>query len=302
MQSLYSGFNYTGGRGKASPFEVCTSCPEDVFDNASPDLRVPQLPWRLQEDWGCERTPTSAYVIVAENEFLRAAITPQWGGKVWSLYHKKDQRQLFFNNPAHQPANIGYRKAWSSGGAEWNWGPGKIGHSVFTESPVWTAVLPTEMGPIVRVWEYDRLNSTVWQVGHVTHVTNVTQVACATQVSHVTYATRAARNRCQHASQAHTLHTLRKLYAGEHAAGRRRALFAGMPLRAVTCRYRWTCCWSTTRSSLTLRSPTRPPPRCPATVGAAAAEPVTSGRMFGDQLIVCLRPAVDRVDVRCDGH
>eukprot|EP00966_Prymnesium_polylepis_P319864 7376289-Prymnesium_polylepis.2 len=75
-----------------------------------------------------------------------------------------DDKQLFFNNPAHQPANIGYRKAWSSGGAEWNWAPGKIGHSVFTESPVWTAVIPTEMGELVRVWEYDRLNGTVWQV------------------------------------------------------------------------------------------------------------------------------------------
>ena len=41
---------------------------------------------------------------------------------------------------------------------------GKIGHSVFSEAPVWTAVLPTERGPVVRVWEYDRLNSSVWQV------------------------------------------------------------------------------------------------------------------------------------------
>lgn len=27
-------------------------------------------------------------VVVLENEYLRAAITPQWGGKIWSLYHK----------------------------------------------------------------------------------------------------------------------------------------------------------------------------------------------------------------------
>jgi hypothetical protein len=67
----------TGGRGSARPFEVCTSCPEDVFDNTSPDLRVPQLPWRLQEDWGCERVASEADVLVAENEYLRAAITPR---------------------------------------------------------------------------------------------------------------------------------------------------------------------------------------------------------------------------------
>ena len=166
--ALFTGFGYKGGHGTPDPFLVTTSCPDDVFDNASPDLRVNQLPWRLQDDWGCEaiqtQNQTDVPVIVAENEVLRAAITPQWGGKVWSLYHKQFERELFFKNPAHQPANIGYRKAWVSGGCEWNWSPGKIGHSVFSESPVWTAVLNTTLGPVVRVWEYDRLNGTVWQV------------------------------------------------------------------------------------------------------------------------------------------
>lgn len=162
--ALWGGYNFTGGRGDPLPFNARTSCPDDVFDNTSPDLRVPKLPWRLQQDWGCERKSTDVDVLVLENAALRAAITTQWGGKVWSLFHKGMKKQLFFNNPAHQPANIGYLKAWSSGGAEWNWAPGKIGHSVFTESPVWTAVLPTRLGPMVRVWEYDRLNGTVWQV------------------------------------------------------------------------------------------------------------------------------------------
>lgn len=162
--SLYTGYNYTGGRGDPISWTVKTSCPEDVFENTMDDLRVPQLPWRLQEDWGCERVQQNVSVLVLENDYLRAAITPQWGGKIWSLYHKKHRRHLIFNNPAHQPANIGYRKAWSSGGCEWNWSPGHVGHSVFTESPVWTAVLETELGPLVRVWEYDRHNSTVWQV------------------------------------------------------------------------------------------------------------------------------------------
>ena len=170
--SVWSGHGWHG-TGQPSPYKVATSCPEDVFENASPDLRVPQLPWRIQEDWGCEAMMTNttgdADVIVLENDVLRAAITPQWGGKIWSLYHKGLKRQIFFNNPAHQPGNIGYRKAWTAGGCEWNWAPGKIGHSVFSESPVWTAIMPTHMGPVVRVWEYDRLNGTVWQVDVLIH-------------------------------------------------------------------------------------------------------------------------------------
>ena len=51
-----------------------------------------------------------------------------------------------------------------SGGCEWNWGPGYIGHSVFTESMVYSARIPTEKGDIIRVWEYDRLNHSTWQV------------------------------------------------------------------------------------------------------------------------------------------
>ena len=141
------------------------NCPDDLFDNTSPDLRVPQLPWNLQDDWGCERESQDVPVIELESETLKASVTTQWGGKVWSLYHKKFDRELFFANPAHQPANIGYRKAWSSGGCEWNWSPGKIGHSVFSESPVYAARIETkEEGDILRVYEYDRLNSTLWQV------------------------------------------------------------------------------------------------------------------------------------------
>ena len=165
--SLWGGdFAYRGGRGDPDPFDLpVQNCPDEFYANQSPDLRVPQLPWRLQNDWGCERTPDSKVpVVVLENAYLRAAITPQWGSKIWSLYHKKEKRQLIYNNPAHQPNNIGYRKAWTSGGAEWNWAPGKIGHSVFSESDSFLAVLDTERGPVVRAWEYDRQNHTVWSV------------------------------------------------------------------------------------------------------------------------------------------
>eukprot|EP00658_Telonema_sp_P-2_P038159 TRINITY_DN2741_c0_g2_i2.p1 TRINITY_DN2741_c0_g2~~TRINITY_DN2741_c0_g2_i2.p1 ORF type:complete len:753 (-),score=124.49 TRINITY_DN2741_c0_g2_i2:115-2373(-) len=163
--SLYGGFNFSGGVGTPTPFYMpVQNCPDELYANESPDLRVPQLPWRLQNDWGCERAPSEVPVIVLENDWLRAAITPQWGSKVWSLYHKKERRQLVYNNPAHQPSNIGYRKAWTSGGAEWNWAPGKIGHSVFSESSSYLAKIQTERGIVVRAWEYDRLNHTVWSV------------------------------------------------------------------------------------------------------------------------------------------
>ena len=159
------GLPWHSGTGTPSPFEMpIQNCPDELYENESEDLRVPQLPWRLQNDWGCEQIPTKVPVVVLENEYLRAAITPQWGSKIWSLYHKKEDRQLIYNNPAHQPSNIGYRKAWTSGGCEWNWAPGKIGHSVFSESPSYLAKIETERGPVIRAWEYDRQNHSVWSV------------------------------------------------------------------------------------------------------------------------------------------
>ena len=50
--------------------------------------------------WGCEREQTAVSVIVAENDVLKAIVTPQWGGKIWSVYHKKLKREFFMRNPA----------------------------------------------------------------------------------------------------------------------------------------------------------------------------------------------------------
>jgi hypothetical protein len=82
----------------------------------------------------------------------------------WSVFDKARNRDWTFANPAHQPANIAVLKSWSSGGIEWNWSPGIIGHSAFAESPAYVGVLNTARGPVVRVWEFDRLNASVFQV------------------------------------------------------------------------------------------------------------------------------------------
>jgi hypothetical protein len=42
--------------------------------------------------------------------------------------------------------------------------PGIIGHSAFSETQVFTAQVETEEGPLVRVYEFDRYNGTLWQV------------------------------------------------------------------------------------------------------------------------------------------
>ncbi|GMH51626.1 hypothetical protein TrST_g11002 [Triparma strigata] len=158
------GFNTGGGRGIKQPFIPDDSAGEDIFDGALEDQRSPQLPYLTQDLWGCEREEGNMDTVVMEDEFLKVTIVPSVSGKVWSIYDKKRNRDVLYNNPAHQPANIGALKAWGAGGSEWNWSPGIIGHSAFSESTLHTARVSTDKGEVVRVFEYDRYNSTVFQV------------------------------------------------------------------------------------------------------------------------------------------
>jgi len=99
-----------------------------------------------------------------ETDDLKVTITPQYAGKVWGIYDKRRNEDLLFANRAHQPANIGALKSWASGGSEWNWSPGIIGHSAFSETQTFLARVDTTRGPMLRVYEFDRYNGTVWQV------------------------------------------------------------------------------------------------------------------------------------------
>lgn len=142
---------------------------DDIFEGAMEDERSPQLPYLTQDQWTCDRVKTSIPVWIMESDELKVTITPQYDGKVWAIYDKVRGKDILYNNKAHQPANIAALKAWSAGGSEWNWSPGIIGHSVFSETQVFMAQVDTERGPILRVYEYDRYNSTVWQVDMMIH-------------------------------------------------------------------------------------------------------------------------------------
>lgn len=159
------GVKIGGGRGTPHPFLPDDSCGDDIFEGAMEDMRSPQLPYLTQDLWDCARTPeTEVDVWVLEDDNLKVIVTPQYAGKVYSIYDKVKGKELLYANKAHQPANIGALKAWAAGGAEWNWSPGIVGHAAWSESTVHMAKLDTPRGPVLRVYEFDRYNGTVWSV------------------------------------------------------------------------------------------------------------------------------------------
>ena len=100
--------------------------------------------------------------IQVENAALRATFYPSLGGRMISLYDKRERRELLFDNPVLQFANLAIRNAWFSGGVEWN-GP-LYGHSLLTCSQVFAGIVQTLRGPLLRLYEFDRALETTWQV------------------------------------------------------------------------------------------------------------------------------------------
>lgn len=120
------------------------------------------LPYQVSDDYDRELQPAELDVLVIENGRLRAVIAPSLGGRLLELKDLTSGRDLVFRNPVFQPANLAALNAWFSGGIEWN---GLIpGHTPFTCAPVFAGVRNTPQGPILRIYEFDRIVEATWQI------------------------------------------------------------------------------------------------------------------------------------------
>jgi hypothetical protein len=120
------------------------------------------LPYQVQDNYDRSQQPGNLSAIFIENDFLKLTLYPELGGRLASIYDKRGQRELLFDNLVFQPANLAVLNAWFSGGIEWN---GLIpGHTPFTCSPVFTAIVETDNGNVLRLYEFDRIREATWQV------------------------------------------------------------------------------------------------------------------------------------------
>ncbi len=102
-----------------------------------------------------------ADVLVLENGRLKAVVAPRSAAGC-SAQGPGDRPRPGVSHPVFQPANLAALNAWFSGGIEWN---GLIpGHTPFTCAPVFAGVRETPQGPILRIYEFDRIVEATWQV------------------------------------------------------------------------------------------------------------------------------------------
>lgn len=120
------------------------------------------LPYRVFDDYDRSQEPGAMDLVTIENGRLRVSVAPQFGGRLMEMRDLKLDRDLVFTNPVFQPANLGALNAWFSGGIEWN---GLIpGHTPFTTAQVFAGIIETERGPVLRIYEFDRIVEATWQV------------------------------------------------------------------------------------------------------------------------------------------
>ena len=120
------------------------------------------LPYQVSDDYDRDQQPGELECLVIENDRLRAVVAPSLGGRLLELKDLQSGRDLVFRNPVFQPANLAALNAWFSGGIEWN---GLIpGHTPFTCAPVFAGVRDTPEGPILRLYEFDRIVEATWQI------------------------------------------------------------------------------------------------------------------------------------------
>lgn len=120
------------------------------------------LPYRVYDDYDRSQAPGTMDLVTIENGRLRVSVAPQFGGRLMEMRDLKLDRDLVFCNPVFQPANLGALNAWFSGGIEWN---GLIpGHAPFTTASVFAGIIETERGPVLRLYEFDRIVEATWQV------------------------------------------------------------------------------------------------------------------------------------------
>lgn len=120
------------------------------------------LPYQVFDNYDRNQTPQVLPIISMDNGRLGLTIAPQFGGRLLSLRDHDRGRDLVFANPVFQPGNLGLLNAWFSGGIEWN---GLVpGHTPVACAPVFVATLETDRGPILRLYEFDRVLEVAWQI------------------------------------------------------------------------------------------------------------------------------------------
>ncbi len=137
--------------------------PQDMLEGFGDYTGFRLLPYTTQNHYGRKLSPLKIKTVVYENDQMKAIFLPEYGGRLYSLYHKPLQRELLTVNPVFQPANLANRNAWFSGGVEWNLG--RYGHTFLTCEDVYFGVVKNKKGDeCLRLYAFERMTKLFYHI------------------------------------------------------------------------------------------------------------------------------------------
>lgn len=120
-------------------------------------------PYRQRNGYTRQLRKKEVQTAVLENRYLKAVFLPEYGGRLWELWDKEQDKNLLYTNDVLRFSNLAVRNAWFSGGVEWN--VGVIGHTPFTTEQMYIARTSDENGnPVLRMYEYERIRNITYQM------------------------------------------------------------------------------------------------------------------------------------------
>jgi tetratricopeptide (TPR) repeat protein len=119
-------------------------------------------PYTMQDDLTDRREVKSYEAVYLENEFLKATVLPELGGRLYSLYDKTDKREVFYRNNVVKYGLVSLRGAWISGGIEFNF---PNGHTTDTVARVsYRTRENTDGSATVIIGDVDQVSEMHWEV------------------------------------------------------------------------------------------------------------------------------------------
>lgn len=155
-------------RAQVRAWEGTITIPTYLLGEEDPNPPFPLVnrhrvyPYTMLDDLTDRREPKTYRALFIENEYLKATVLPEMGGRLYSLYDKVNKREVFYRNNVVKYGLVALRGAWISGGIEYNF---PNGHTVVTVSPISSTLRHNPDGSAaVVVGDVDRVTGMHWEV------------------------------------------------------------------------------------------------------------------------------------------
>jgi tetratricopeptide (TPR) repeat protein len=99
-------------------YELLGENPNPVFHTRYGVAHI--YPYTLQDEIAPIATNKTYRALVLENQYLRVTVLPDLGGRVYSVYDKVSERDVFYKNPVIKFSPLAIRGAFFSGGVEFS--------------------------------------------------------------------------------------------------------------------------------------------------------------------------------------